>query len=111
VSVLAGLAIRVAEAGNGPGWAVLALLGCGVVGAFGVISWSEHVEARRHRVQAWENGFLDAVLSPLTTRDWYVFVVVFALAGRLDWLLWGAAVGSHVFWVVALVALLRVLRY
>jgi phosphatidylglycerophosphate synthase len=111
VAVLAALAIRVAEDGNAPGWPVLALLGLGVLGAFAVISWSEHTEARRHRVEAWENRFLDGVLSPLTTRDWYVFVVVFALIGRLDWLLWGAAFGSHVFWAVTLVALLRVLRY
>lgn len=111
LAVLAGLAIRVAESGNGPGWPVLAVLGLGVMGSFAVISWSEHTEARRRRVKAWENSFLDAVLSPLTTRDWYVFVVAFALLGRLDWLLWGAAVGSHVFWMVALVVLLRVLRY
>ena len=53
---------------------------------------------------------LDGVLGPLTTRDWYVFPVAFALAGRLDWLVPAAAVGAHVFWLVTLVLLARVLR-
>src|SRR5438132_1707096 len=92
------------------GWTVLALLGLGVLGAFAVISWSEHVESRRRRAGGWENRVLDGVLAPLSTRDWYLLVVPFALAGRLDWLVLGAAVGSHVFWIAALVLLGRTLR-
>src|SRR5439155_667074 len=53
---------------------------------------------------------LDRVLSPLTTRDWHVFPVVFALAGRLGLLVPAAAVGANLFWVTGLVLLLRVLR-
>ena len=49
------------------------------------------------------------VLSPLSTRDWYVFIVAFALAGQLEWLVPAAAVGAQVFWVAGLVALVRVL--
>jgi hypothetical protein len=93
-----------------PGWPVLALLGLGVLGAFAVISWSEHAESRRRRAGGWENRVLDGVLAPLSTRDWYLLVVPFALAGRFDWLVLGAAVGSHVFWIAALVLLVRVLR-
>ena len=89
---------------------MLALLGLGILGAFAVITWSEESEVRRHRVEAWENHVLDGVLSPLTTRDWYVFVVAFALAGRLDLLVPAAAAGAHVFWVTVLVLLRRVLR-
>ena len=37
-------------------------------------------------------------------------LLAFALAGRLHWLVPGAAVGAHVFWLVTLVLLLRVLR-
>jgi hypothetical protein len=80
------------------------------VGAFAVITWSDATEARRRRVAAWENQLLDRVLSPLTTRDWHVFPVLFALAGRLDLLVPAAAVGAHLFWVMGLVLLLRVLR-
>jgi hypothetical protein len=89
---------------------VLGALGLGVAGAFGAITWSEATEPRRHRVSRWENRVLDRILGPLTTRDWYVFPVVFALAGRLDWLVPAAAVGAHVFWLVTLALLLRVLR-
>ena len=110
IAVLAGIALRMTRAGDAPGWPVVAVLLAGVVGAFGVITWSEETEDRRRRVRAWENRVLDGVLSPLTTRDWHVFPVAFALAGRLDLLVPAAAVGAHVFWVTTLVVLLRVLR-
>jgi phosphatidylglycerophosphate synthase len=109
VALLGGIAARLAATGGVPSWPVLATLGAGVVGAFVVISWSEHTETRRHAAPGWENRVLDGVLSPLTTRDWYVFPVAFAVAGRLDWLVPAAAVGANVFWVVALGVLLRAL--
>jgi len=109
VCFLGGIATRIAATGQRPdGW-VLAALAAGVFGAFAVMTWSEQREARRRRVRGWENGLLDNVLSPLSTRDWYVFVVAFAIAGRLEWLVPAAAVGAQVFWVVGLVALVRVL--
>lgn len=110
LALLAGIVRRLAHTGALPGWPVLAALGAGVVGAFAVITWSEATEARRHRVTRWENGVLDGVLAPLTTRDWYVFPIAFALAGRLDLLVPAAAAGAHVFWLTTLVLLLRVLR-
>ena len=110
LAVLGGLALRLLHGPGLPGWPVLTLLGLGVLGAFAVISWSEHAESRRRRAGGWENRVLDGVLAPLSTRDWYLLVVPFALAGRLDWLVLGAAVGSHVFWIAALVLLGRVLR-
>ena len=110
LALLAGLTARLRRAGSAPGGPVLVLLLLGIVGAFLVISWSEETEGRRRRVAAWENRILDRVLSPLTTRDWHLFVVAFALAGRLDLLIPAAAVGAQVFWVGALVLLLRVLR-
>ncbi len=109
LAVLGGLARRLVRGPGVPGWPVLALLGLGVLGAFAVISWSEHVESRRRRAGGWENRVLDGVLAPLSTRDWYLLVVPFALAGRLDWLVLGAAVGSHVFWIAALVLVMRTL--
>jgi len=110
VAVLAGIARRVALTGSAPGWPLLTALLLGVLGAFAVITWSDATEARRRRVAAWENQLLDRVLSPLTTRDWHVFPVVFALAGRLGLLVPAAAVGANLFWVTGLVLLLRVLR-
>ena len=93
-----------------PSIGTLGLLLLGVLGAFAVITWSEETEARRRRVPAWENTLLDGVLSKLTTRDWHVFVIAFALAGRLDLLVPAAAVGAQVFWLTVLVLLVRVLR-
>ena len=110
VAVLAGIVLRMTRAGDAPGWPVVAVLLAGVVGAFAVITWSEESENRRRRVAGWENRVLDGVLSPLTTRDWHVFPVAFALAGRLDLLVPAAAVGAHVFWLATLAVLRRVLR-
>ena len=46
-----------------------------------------------------EGGRLDAVINEITSRDFTILIVIFALLGRLDWMAWLAAVGSHVFWV------------
>lgn len=43
---------------------------------------------------------VDKVINEATSRDFSVLVVACALAGRLDWFAWLAAVGSHVFWIV-----------
>jgi phosphatidylglycerophosphate synthase len=109
LAVVAGIALRLARAGTVPPWPVFALLGAGIVGAFVAMTWSEHVEERRRRAGGWENAVLDGVLSPLSTRDWHVFVVAFALAGRLDLLVLGGAIGAHAFWLVVAALLLRVL--
>ena len=109
LAVLGGLALRLLHGPGLPGGPVLTLLGLGVLASFAVISWSEHAESRRHRAGGWENRLLDGVLAPLSTRDWYLLVVPFVLAGRLDWLVLGAAIGSQVFWVAALVLLVRAL--
>ena len=61
------------------------------------------------RARAWENRVLDGVLSPLTTRDWYVFPVAFAVVGRLDALVPAAAWGAQAFWIVVVVLVARVL--
>ncbi len=109
LALLGGIALRLAATGTVLAWPVLVLLAVGVMGAFAVTTWSETTASRRCRVEAWENRVLDDVLAPLATRDWYLFVLAFALAGRLDVLVPAAAVGAHVFWLVGLVLLVRVL--
>jgi phosphatidylglycerophosphate synthase len=109
VALLGGIARQLARVGTWPGAVTLALLGLGIVGAFAAITWSEQTEERRHRVpDAWENRVLDGILSPLTTRDWYVFPIAFAVAGRLDLLVSAAAWGAQVFWMTVAVLVWRV---
>ena len=92
-----------------PSTGVLLVLAAGILGAFAAITWSDATEERRHRIDAWENRILDGALSPLSTRDWHVFVVLFALAGRLDRLVLGAALGAHAFWILVTILVARVL--
>jgi len=110
VALLTGIAMRLAKVAAWPGSATLGLLAFGVIASFAAITWSEQTEARRHAVGAWENRVLESVLSPLTTRDWHVFPVAFALAGRLDQLVPAAAWGAQAFWITVVVLVWRVLR-
>jgi phosphatidylglycerophosphate synthase len=110
IALLGGIALRLASSGETPGMTAMVALATGIAGAFAAITLSEQAEARRRRVASWENRVLDGVLSPLSTRDWYVFPVALAAAQRLGWLVPAAAVGAHVFWVTAALLLLRALR-
>lgn len=110
VALLTGIAIRLRAQGALPEWSWLVVLGFGIAGAFAVISACEVTEARRRRGGGWQNRVIDGVLSPLSTRDWYVFPVAFALLGCLHLLVPAAAVGAHAFWLLTLVLLLGALR-
>ena len=48
------------------------------------------------------SGLLNRAVDQLTNRDFSVMVLLFAVAGRIDWFLWLAAVGSNIFWMVLL---------
>jgi phosphatidylglycerophosphate synthase len=109
-ALFAGMTLALGRAGAFPGWPLLVVLATGVAGAFVAITWSERTLTQRHRASCWENRALDDVLSPLSTRDWYVFPLAFAIAGRLDLLVAGAAVGAHVFWASVVVLVVRALR-
>lgn len=110
LALLAGIALRLAAQGALPDGSWLAVLGLGIVGAFVAITACEVTEDRRRRHGGWQNRVIDGVLSPLTTRDWYVFPIAFALLGRLDVLVPAAAVGAHVFWLATLGLLAGALR-
>ena len=108
---MAGIAMQLARTGGWPGAPTLVLLGVGIVGSFVAITWSEQTEraATASRMRG-RTASSTSVLSPLTTRDWYVFPVAFALAGRLDVLLPAAAWGAQVFWASVVVLVWRVLH-
>lgn len=47
---------------------------------------------------------LHRVFERVASRDFLYLVLLLALAGRLDWFLWAAAAGSHLFWAALLAA-------
>lgn len=68
----------------------------GVLIAFGVVLRGMlHPGARR-------NTRLHRLIDATTNRDFSVVIFVLAFANRLDLFLWAAAIGVHVFWLVAL---------
>ncbi len=107
LAVFAGIAVAVSRAQGlesvlWPG----ALLLSGVVITFALVTYLE----RRVFPGAGDNPVLQRLQSYvelLSGRDSSVIVLLFALAGRFDWFLYGAAVGAHVFWASVLWIYLR----
>lgn len=95
-TVFAGIALGLWRSGlNGP---FLWLGGSAVLGgliAFGVV-------VRGMTKKGEPNRQLQKLIDGATSRDFSVLVLALACANRLEWFLWLAAVGSHVFWVLAL---------
>lgn len=56
------------------------------------------------------DGRMQRLIDLTTNRDFSVLVLLLALAGRLEWFLWLAAVGAHAFWVLALALQLNARR-
>ncbi len=68
----------------------------GVLIAFGVVLRGMlHPDARG-------NTRLQRLIDATTNRDFSVVIIVLAFANRLDLFLWAAAIGVHVFWLLAL---------
>jgi phosphatidylglycerophosphate synthase len=51
------------------------------------------------RIPEDKRGPLALMVERVASRDYIYLVVGLALIGRLDWFVWAAAVGSHVFWL------------
>ena len=45
-----------------------------------------------------ERGPLSMVVERIASRDYVYLICALAAVGRLDWFVWTAAIGSHVFW-------------
>ncbi len=102
LAVFAGIAVSVSRTHGIEGvlWPG-ALLLSGVVVTFGLVTYLE----RRVFGDRDENPVmrrLQSYVELLSGRDSSVIVLLFALAGRLDWFLHGAAIGAHVFWISVL---------
>jgi 1L-myo-inositol 1-phosphate cytidylyltransferase / CDP-L-myo-inositol myo-inositolphosphotransferase len=97
VGVFLGLGIGQSRLGAAAPVAVLGIVAAaGVVLSFAVILRSLRQPTLRG------NNRLQKLIDAATNRDFSVLLILFALAGVLDWFLWLAAIGSHVFWILAL---------
>ncbi|MFN0069508.1 MAG: CDP-alcohol phosphatidyltransferase family protein [Limisphaerales bacterium] len=97
LGVFLGIAAGLARAGSPApvGWlAASCAVGAGI--AFAVVLRS------LLRPELRGNGRLQRLIDLTTNRDFSVLVLALALAGRLEWFLWLAAVGAHAFWVLVL---------
>ncbi len=47
-----------------------------------------------------ETAWAELLLKNVTSRDFSVVLLIFALADKLEWFLWAAAIGVNVFWMI-----------
>ena len=97
LGVFLGIALGLARSGSGApvGWLAASCVAGSAI-AFAVVLRS----LRRPGLKG--EGRLQRLIDLTTNRDFSVLVLALALAGRLEWFLWLAAVGAHAFWVLAL---------
>jgi uncharacterized protein (TIRG00374 family) len=95
-AAFAGLAL-----GLGNAWIPLVLLLSG--GSISTLLVLRHVSGSKLVEQSRVARFLERGAS----GDFAYVLFPFALIGRPDWFLWGAAVGSHVYWIALAVVILR----
>lgn len=69
--------------------------GLGVIISFFVVLRSQRMPASS------QSGLLKRILNAATNRDFSVLLLALAVIGRLEWFLWLAGVGVHVFWLLA----------
>ena len=87
------------------------MLAVGGTLSFPFVTLAEKTEAMGEQRHGWEDLTIKKLLASLTTRDFSIVVVASALAGKLHWFLWGAALGAHMFWMVLAWLLFRAGRF
>jgi phosphatidylglycerophosphate synthase len=94
--VFIGIAVGLLRAGTSApaGWLGMSAV-LGALFSFGVVLRGMMGDAR-------PSGRLQGLLDRATNRDFSVLVLALALGGMLEWFLWMAAIGSHLFWMTAL---------
>lgn len=73
--------------------------------SFPLVTRAEKTEDAGRARGGWEDVWIEKMVAGLTSRDYSLLVLLCALAGKLAWFLWAAAIGAQVFWVVLLVLL------
>jgi phosphatidylglycerophosphate synthase len=87
------------------------VLALGAALSFPLVTLAEKTEEEGKRRGGWEDAIIHKVLIGLTNRDYSVLILASALVGQLSWFLWGAAFGSHIFWVFLAWLLFRAERF
>ena len=87
------------------------VLALGGVLSFPLVTLAERTEEAGKRRGGWEDTLIQTLLLSLTSRDYSLLILASALAGQLSWFLWGAAFGSHVFWIFLAWLLFRARRF
>ena len=108
------LGIGVAVWKNGGSEHALALGGLLALGgafSFPLVTLAEKTEEEGKRRGGWEDALMNKLLISLTSRDYSLLILASALMGQLSWFLWGAAFGSHVFWMFLAWLLFRAGRF
>jgi phosphatidylglycerophosphate synthase len=97
IGVFAGIAIGLARTNQSPDALWLGL--SAVVGA--ALSFAVVVRGMR-QAETSRTGLLQKLIDAATNRDFSVVVFVLACLQSLEWFLWLAAAGTHLFWMTAL---------
>jgi phosphatidylglycerophosphate synthase len=98
VSVFAGIAAGLLQSGEVPSARWLGV--SAVAGA--LLSFAVVLRGMRQPVNR-QSRSMQRLIDAATNRDFSVLVLVLACCNRLEWFLWMAAIGSHLFWITALV--------
>lgn len=70
--------------------------------SFPLVTRAEKTEDAGRARGGWEDVWIEKMVAGLTSRDYSLLVLLCAIAGKLAWFLWAAAIGAQVFWVVLL---------
>lgn len=84
-------------------WLPLALGAAAVLGnglSFWLVNRAKSLRDRQAWADPTQAARSDFILKNMTSRDFSVVLLIFALVGKLEWFLWLAAVGSNVFWMI-----------
>ena len=73
--------------------------------SFPLVTRAEKTEDAGRARGGWEDVWIEKMVAGLTSRDYSLLVLLCALAGKLAWFLWAAAIGAQVFWVGLLILL------
>lgn len=87
------------------------LLAAAALISFPLVTLAERTETRGQARGGWEDVWIAKLVGGLASRDYSLLILASAVAGKLDWFLWTAAVGAQAFWLVLLALLWKAGRF